>query len=109
MKFYKLVGGELVAVGIHEWAAWMALEHNRVGRWQRGDVVVSTVFTGIDHGWGLDATPRFFETMIFGGVHDLWRDRYSTLEQARAGHANVVKALEAGTEPWHHTEVGSRV
>lgn len=63
-----------------------------------GESEVSTVWLGIDHGFGRTHAPMIFETMIFGGELDgeVWR--YSTEEQARAGHAEVsvlTRAAEA--------------
>jgi len=43
--------------------------------------------------------PILFETMIFGGEHDMWQDRYATIEQARRGHQRVVENLRAGRDP----------
>lgn len=51
---------------------------------------VSTVWLGLDHGWG-DA-PIIFETMVFGNVDEL-EDRYSTEEDALAGHVAIVRRL----------------
>jgi len=51
---------------------------------------VSTVFLGLDHGWG-DGPPILFETMIFGGPHDQRQWRYSTIEEAREGHKAAVR------------------
>ena len=59
---------------------------------------VSTALLGLDHGFG-DGPPLIFETMIFGGEHNLWEDRYSTLDAAERGHLRVVKALLAGIDP----------
>lgn len=53
---------------------------------------VSTVWLGIDHGYG-EGPPLIFETMIFGGPMDQHCDRYSTEEQARTGHDFMVIAL----------------
>src|SRR5947207_774053 len=47
---------------------------------------VSTVFLGIDHGWGRRELPVLFETMVFGGKLDEWQWRYCTLEEAQVGH-----------------------
>ncbi len=55
-----------------------------------GDIVISTVWLGLDHSWGV-GPPLIFETMIFGGPDDQWQDRYTTLEQAQAGHKRVVE------------------
>jgi len=60
-----------------------------------GDVRVSTVFLGLDHQWG-KGPPLLWETMIFGGEHDDYCDRYSSHEDAIAGHARAV-ALVRGT------------
>jgi hypothetical protein len=63
------------------------------------DVSVSTVHLVIDHAWD-DGPPLIFETMIFGGEHDQWCDRYSTEEEAQAGHNAVVAWLSGqGSEP----------
>ncbi len=58
------------------------------GRWE-----VSTVWIGLDHSFG-HGPPLIFETMVFdqnpGGRDEHDMRRYSTEEQARAGHAEVV-------------------
>lgn len=46
---------------------------------------VSTVFIALDHNWG-DGPPLLFETMVFGGVHEGWQDRYATRKEATEGH-----------------------
>lgn len=46
---------------------------------------VSTVFLGLNHQYG-DGPPLLFETMIFGGEHDQYQERYSTWGEAEAGH-----------------------
>jgi hypothetical protein len=39
---------------------------------------------------GKDTRPYLFETMIFGGEHEGYCDRYATLGEAKAGHWNAV-------------------
>ncbi len=63
-----------------------------------GDIFVSTVFLGIDHGFSIDpeAQPVLFETMIFGfpeghELHD-YQERYCTWEDAEEGHKRAVEA-----------------
>ena len=50
-----------------------------------GEVVVSTVWLGLDHGW-MEGPPVIFETMVFGGRFTEDMDRYRTLAEAKAGH-----------------------
>lgn len=57
------------------------------------DVMVSTVWLGIDHSFSDDGPPIIFETMVFGGKYDQEQWRYSTEEQAMAGHEEVVKLV----------------
>lgn len=61
----------------------------------KSDVSVSTVWLGLDHGWS-GGEPLIFETMIFGGDHDGWMQRYSSEEAAMRGHLQVVDALRSG-------------
>jgi len=59
---------------------------------------VSTVWLGVNYSFG-EGPPIIFETMVFGsGDGDQYMQRYSTEEQARAGHAETV-TLVAATVP----------
>jgi len=84
-----------------EWAARIQSDltgdYRRVAQASIGEMLVSTVWLGLDHGWG--QRPLYFETMIFGGKHDGWQARYSTRAEAEAGHAALIARLEAGLEP----------
>lgn len=62
----------------------------RVG-WTRvsDDVLVSTVKLIADHSFG-GPCPLWFETMIFGGPHDEFQERYSTEAEAITGHDKAV-------------------
>ena len=53
---------------------------------------ISTVYLGLNHAYG-GGPPLIFETMIFGGPMDQYQDRYSTEEQAAAGHSFAVQAV----------------
>ena len=66
------------------WATWLKNADRHVAKTKKGDVKVSTVFLGLDHGIG--DPPILFETMIFGGDHDNDQWRYSTWEEAVQGH-----------------------
>lgn len=59
-----------------------------------GNIRVSTVFLGLDHNFSPLGPPLLFETMIFGGPHDQYQDRYSTWEEAEQGHLRAVVIAE---------------
>lgn len=61
------------------------------------DIRVSTVFLGLDHGF--NGKILLFETMIFGGEHDEWQDRYSTWDEAIEGHKKAVELVTQTIEP----------
>ena len=78
---------------------WPSHETRSVAQtYMENDVHISAVFLVIDHAW--DGPPDLFETMIFGGPHSDTQWRYHTWDEAAAGHARIVAALEAGTDPW---------
>lgn len=86
-------------VTVEEWIDGFDIRNRRVARTELGKVTVSTVHLGLNHQYG-DGPPLIFETMVLGGEHDWWCDRYSTEEQACAGHAAVVAWLRGeGPEP----------
>jgi len=101
VNFYKLDGHTPVPVRNQvQWGAWMwaAGTDRHVAEDHIGDVYVSTVFLGFDHGMGLDGPPILFETMIFGGDYDQYQERYATWEQAEAGHQGAVRLVEGRPE-----------
>lgn len=85
MRQYILVGHQpVVCRDLLTWARWFETADRQVRDSFQGDVRVSTVFLGLDHGWG--DTPALFETMVFinGDGGDM--ERYATWEEAEAGH-----------------------
>lgn len=56
------------------------------------DVFISTVFLGLDHAWDSDV-PLLWETMIFGGEHDQYMDRYTSYEDALEGHQTALNLV----------------
>jgi hypothetical protein len=50
------------------------------------DVLVSTVFLGLDHNFGASGPPVLWETMILGGPHDGYQRRYASRAAALEGH-----------------------
>jgi hypothetical protein len=84
------------------WAARMEDHDYKVvaQHWVRG-WMVSTVWLGIDHGFGMSAVPIIFETMIFppgdeapdGVWSEDYCDRYPTEAAAQAGHDRALSWL----------------
>jgi hypothetical protein len=77
-----------------EWASFTDADR-RVAQASVGDAWVSTVFLGIDHGFGFNDAPVLWETMIFGGSRDQEQHRYTSQAEALAGHARLVRELRA--------------
>lgn len=102
MEYATLAGREVVPTDDMKKAFGDPKPH-KVGDDHIGEVHVSTVFLRLNHGYG--ETPVWFETMIFGGEHDQWQDRYTTYDEAEAGHKHVVEALKAGQSPDQPTGV----
>ena len=87
-----------VAVGLDEWAMWFETADRRVAYTEiTSQVFVSTVFLGIDHRFGYrEGPPLLFETMVFKDKETMEEDgcwRYSSWDDAQAGHDAVVKRL----------------
>lgn len=88
-------GVPVPAASAAEWGQWFENNENRViKRTEIGEVAVSTVFLGIDHSSG-GGMPILFETMIFGGEHDGYQERYSTIDGAKHGHGEAVGLVRA--------------
>jgi hypothetical protein len=64
---------------------------------------VSTVFLCLDHGISNDASsdPVLWETMIFGGRHNDYQERYTSLEDAKLGHKKAVWIARGGLDQEH--------
>jgi hypothetical protein len=98
-RFYVLdENHHTVEVGMKEWARSLEVTSNRIVDYTEiaSETHVSTVFLGIDHRFFGQGPPILFETMIFGGPLDGSQWRYSSWDDAQAGHkAAVRKAREA--------------
>jgi hypothetical protein len=92
------------------WSRWFGRADRTVAYTQQGDVWVSTVFLGLDHGFGRKGPPVLFETMTFRGTTtvdigarqrvipdasdgDREMERYSTWDDALAGHAAICRRV----------------
>lgn len=54
---------------------------------------VSTVWLGIDQGFGATERPLIFESRVFGGPLDNTCRRYATRDEAIAGHDELVAEI----------------
>lgn len=86
-----------VQVELETWARWFDRVENRLIAWTEivSGVTVSTVFLGLDHNFGWAGPRVMFETMVFGGRADQYQRRYSTWDDAKAGHEAIVRKLRA--------------
>ena len=84
---------EVEPCSMSEWVKMFADAAGRtVAKTMVDGAMVSTVFLGIDHGFG-SPVPILFETMVFPDPesgHDLDMDRYATWDEAVAGHEAMV-------------------
>lgn len=88
-----------VRIDFLNWTEWMSTADRRVARTvieaDLGDgpeeLVVSTVFLGINHAMPGDPTPELFETMVIDRHYrDLELQRYATWKEAVEGHEEMV-------------------
>ena len=74
-------------------------EYQRVAKTKLvNDVLISTVWIGIDHSFLTEGLPMIFETMVFGEnavQGDEYQERYATEEEALAGHKTITRIEEA--------------
>jgi hypothetical protein len=76
------------------WALWM--EQSPLCKLREtfvGDIRISTLFLGFT----TVVEGKLFETMIFGGRHDLWQRRYKTREEALKGHEEAVALCQTSS------------
>jgi hypothetical protein len=88
-KYYRRDG---TPCDMKEWAEYMRRDRRVAYNELQNGLRVSTVYLGLDHSFDGPA-PLIFETMVFPlvGYGDLDCRRYSTEEQAKAGHAEMVE------------------
>ena len=74
------------------WGRWFQnATHRVVARTDFDGGYVSTIFLGLDHRFTNSGEPILWETMIFGGSHDQYQDRYTSAEDAKRGHQKAVE------------------
>jgi hypothetical protein len=94
MKAYILKDRRVVPASIEEWYRFLQSPDRIVGVLTFNDVTVSTVFLGVNHGYG-DGPPLVFETMVFDGPMDGYEERCSTWQEAEEIHERVCAEVRA--------------
>lgn len=90
------------AKDVVEWARFYEDFSNRnVKQDEVGNILVSTVFLGIDHNFFGKGPPLLFETMLLSKTTSTgnYQERYATWDEAEKGHARALAealALQAG-------------
>lgn len=98
-------GAPVRELDIHAWSTWLSDHPGAciVGRDQVDAAIVSTIFLAMDRNFANfphgGHPPILYETVIFGGPHDMRQWRYCTRWQAVAGHDQIIAALREGTDP----------
>jgi len=86
---------------IMAWSKWFGSHDRHVALTGFPWGEVSTVFLGLDHSFNhdpmgspLDYRPVLWETLVFGGALDMRMARYTSREDALAGHRLAVEACK---------------
>lgn len=85
-------GDPVPCTDVLEWARWFeaAGEKRQLARDELGEVLISTIFLGIDHSWS-GGPPILWETMIFDGQGDEYQERAATKEEALENHYMAIQ------------------
>lgn len=99
MRHYKLDGRQPEPCDdAIEWAKWFSRADRTVKKDMVGDVLVSTVFLGLDLAYSDSPYPILFETMVFGGKLNERQERCGTWTQAEYMHAHVLADVIAAEQ-----------
>jgi hypothetical protein len=86
VSLYYGVNGEPIT--LEQWGEIMEDVEQKVVKQDRvNGLLVSTVWLGMNHNFG-EGEPLIYETMVFpeGSWEEMYMERYTTREQAIAGH-----------------------
>jgi hypothetical protein len=104
MRYYILdhAGEPVGCDDVTVWGAWMHTDENIiVAQEDVGDLLVSTVFLGLDHAFGGGA-PILWETIVFGSGGtslDGYPRRYRGRLEALKGHVDALAEAYKATRP----------
>jgi hypothetical protein len=96
-RYYVLEGHIPVPCDLMVWAVKLQ-ETRKIARDLLKDILVSTIFLGLDHNFIGEGPPVLFETMAFdegkcNGQSILYENRYCTWSEAEAGHKGVINII----------------
>jgi hypothetical protein len=99
MIYYKLNGKEIEKVGgYQEMLAANLPISSSIMHDEACGASISTVFLSMDHSyclpWETNKSPVLFETMVFGGKHDGYQERYYTYDEAAEGHQRILEMVD---------------
>jgi hypothetical protein len=77
----------------YEWFKWFSHFDRIVATTGNDQIIVSTVFIGINYNFIGEGPPLVFETMVFGGKYDGGQLRYSTWKDAETGHKEIADVV----------------
>jgi len=92
---YILEGKSPKPVSLLTWAQWYETADRQIKHDTVGEIVISTLFIGLNRNWNQDGPPLLFETMVFGGEFDGELHRYSTYGEAEAGHDTIYQKVSS--------------
>ena len=106
------VGEPVPCEDVLQWAQWFekadrCVDSDQVSKIE--DVVVSTVFLGLDCDFSGKGPPLLWETRVFGGKHDQEQERYTIRADAETGHQRWVELVRASVSKRIASEVVRRI
>lgn len=72
---------------------WRDFDRRVIRKTKLWNVLVSTVFTGVDGQYDPNTPPRFFHTKVYGGPMDGESWWYATYDEALEGHVSVCETV----------------
>ena len=102
-RLYRVVKGKPKdEPNVSLWAKWFEAATRVVEQTTIEEVLVSTVFLGLNYNFSGKGPPVLWETIIFGGALDGKEQRYTSVKAAKEGHkkmvARVKRAVRNGTK-----------
>jgi hypothetical protein len=93
-------GNAVPATDLYAWSKWLLTDPNRTLKLDElpNGITVSTVFAGIDINICRPGPPTLWETAIFGGPHNEYQERYTSRDDALAGHAKALAIAMSATD-----------